>query len=859
MTHKINERDFDIPRLHENKFRDFRGRIGIFTINLMFTSLINQLSTPTASCSNEIVPQQQTMQVNQPLQKLYAEVVVNIPLNKTFHYSIPPHLRDNLTAGMRVKIPFGNKITTGFCVGFTDTPSPYQIKDIINVIDKTPLADDVMLRITKWLSSHYYCGWGEAINAVIPPVARRSVKEKEALFVTPCDALTQLDQQTLSQLKTRAPKQAKVLEFFSENFREIGANELIQISGCKMPGLRQLERKGFLAIQKKPQHDVDTSCDFGPLQQHLTFTGEQQNAFDVINKKLIALYTSNWITPALTTPQSPPSQGGEGGGLLHEGEGREINISDGKNDALPCDVTHKHGVILLHGITGSGKTEVYLQSIAKVLEQGRKAIFLVPEISLTSQTIQRIKARFNNVAILHSHLQGTFHYSQWIDIKENKVDIVIGARSSIFAPLKNVGLVIIDEEHENTYKQENNPRYNARDVAILRATYENAMVILGTATPSLETYYHATLGNYEKIVLSRRIGNQQLPPIEIVDMSEEVRKRRGHHIISQRLGYYMNQALSRNEQVILFLNRRGFAPYLHCKRCGFVLKCRKCDIPMTFHKKLNTALCHYCHAEAPPLESCPDCMTGNINYRGFGTEKIEDEIIAKFPQYKILRMDSDTMRARNAHEKALTAFERGDVQILLGTQMIAKGLDFPNVTLVGVISADTILNLPDFRASERTFQLISQVAGRTGRGSKGGRVVVQSFNPRHYSITYAAAHDYEGFAKKELEYRKQLNYPPFGKLARIVFRSRTEDKAKEKSSIVTEKLKEIAKTIGNQLEILGPSPAPVMKINDMFRWHLLLRAQNHNSIHDALQGISDMLKPSKSVQAIVDVDPYMML
>ena len=762
----------------------------------------------TAARPNEIVPEQQTMQANQPPQKLYAEVVVNIPLNKIFHYSIPTHLRDNLTAGMRVKIPFGNKITTGFCVGFTDTPSPYQIKDIINVIDKTPLADDVMLKITKWLSSYYFCGWGEAINAVIPPVARRSVKGKEALFVMPCDALTKLDQQTLSQLKTRAPKQAKVLEFFSENFQEISAGKLIQISGCKMPGLRQLEKKGFLAIQNKPQHDVDTPCDFGPLQQHLTFTEEQQNAFDIINKRLA---------------QPDP------------------------------------GVILLHGITGSGKTEVYLQTIAKVLEQGRKAIFLVPEISLTSQTIQRIKARFNNVAILHSHLLGAFHYSQWKDIKEDKVDIVIGARSSIFAPLKNVGLVIIDEEHENTYKQENSPRYNARDVAILRATYENAMVILGTATPSLETYYNTISGHYEKIVLSKRIGNQQLPPIEIVDMSEEVRKRRGHHIISQRLAYYMNQALARNEQVILFLNRRGFAPYLHCKRCGFVLKCRKCDIPMTFHKKLNTVLCHYCHAEAPPLESCPDCMAGNINYRGFGTEKIEDEIIAKFPQYKILRMDSDTMRARNAHEKALTAFERGDVQILLGTQMIAKGLDFPNVTLVGVISADTILNLPDFRASERTFQLISQVAGRTGRGPKGGRVVVQSFNPRHYSITYAAAHDYDGFAKKELEYRKQLNYPPFGKLARIVFRSRKEDRAREKSSVVAEKLKEITKTNGGNLEILGPSPAPVTKINDMFRWHLLIRSQNHNHIHDALQKISDMLKPSKSVQAIVDVDPYMML
>lgn len=779
-----------------------------FNITLMHTSLTNQTPVPASLCSCKSVPEKQNSQAGQPFQKLYAEVVVNIPLNKTFHYSIPVHLRDNLAPGMRVKIPFGKKITTGFCVGFTDTPFPYQIKDIINIIDKTPLADDVMLRITKWLSFHYCCGWGEAINAVIPPVARRSVKEKEELFVTPCDALTNLDQKILAQLKTRAPKQAKVLDFFSEHFQEISSKELIQISDCKMPGLRQLEKKGFLAIQKKPQHEVGTPSDFGPFQQHLTFTEEQQNAFDVINKRL----------------------------------------------ALPDP-----GVVLLHGITGSGKTEVYLQTIAKVLEQGRKAIFLVPEISLTSQTIQRIKARFNNVAILHSHLLGTFHYSQWNDIKEGKIDIVIGARSSIFAPLKKVGLVIIDEEHENTYKQENSPRYNARDVAILRAACDNALVLLGSATPSLETYYQATLGNYEKIVLSKRIGSQQLPPIEIVDMSEEVRKRRGHHILSQRLEFYMNQALSRNEQVILFLNRRGFAPYLHCKRCGFVLKCRKCDIPMTFHKKLNTALCHYCHAETPPMESCPDCMTGKINYRGYGTEKIEEEIIARFPQYKILRMDSDTMRVRNAHEKALTAFERGDVHILLGTQMIAKGLDFPNVTLVGVISADTILNLPDFRASERTFQLISQVAGRTGRGPKGGRVVVQSFNPRHYSITYAATHDYDEFAKKEMEYRKQLNYPPYGKLARIVFRSQNEDKVREKSSVVADKLKEITKANGGNLEILGPSPAPVTKINNMFRWHLLLRSQDHSHIHNALGKISEMLKPSKSVQAIVDVDPYMML
>ncbi len=739
-------------------------------------------------------------------QKLFAEVVLNIPLNKVFHYCIPLYLKDGLTAGMRVKIPFGNRITTGFCVGFTNTPCTDKIKDIISVIDRTPLVDEIMIKVTRWISFHYCCGWGEAIYAIIPPVIRGRVKEKWDTFVV-CNNTSKLDCETLRQIKTRAPKQARALEILLEYSGEISAKELVRISGCSMSGLRQLEKKGFITLENKP-HDASTHRAIDTLQQHLTLTPEQQNAFDIIDKKLMK--------------------------------------------PVPC-------IMLLHGITGSGKTEIYLQAIAKVIEQGRKAVFLVPEISLTSQTIQRIKARFKRVAVLHSHLLGSFHYSQWNDIKEDRADIVIGARSSIFAPLKNVGLFIIDEEHENTYKQENNPRYNAKNVAIVRAGYENAMVILGTATPSLESYHHATTGDYEKIILSRRVGERELPPIDIVDMTEEIRRHKGVQTISRRLEYYMNQSLSRNEQVILFLNRRGFAPYIHCKRCGFVLKCRRCDIPMTFHKKLNTTLCHYCHEETIPLKSCPDCLTDRIYYRGFGTEKIEDEIMVKFPGYKIVRMDSDTMRVRNSHEKALAAFERGEFQILLGTQMIAKGLDFPGVTLVGVISADTILNLPDFRSSERTFQLISQVAGRTGRGQKGGRVVVQSFNPRHYSITYAAGHDYDGFAKKELEYRRQLNYPPFRKLARIVFRSSREDKAKEKALLVGSRLKENTKGNGSHLEILGPSPAPLTKINNKFRWHILLKSQNYKSIHNALQNITDMLKPSKSVQTMVDVDPYMML
>ncbi|MBE7547941.1 primosomal protein N' [Candidatus Kuenenia stuttgartiensis] len=746
----------------------------------------------------------------QTLQQLFAEVVFNIPLNKLFHYSVPPDLRELLTPGMRVKAPFGNKVITGFCVGLTTIPSVYKTKDLMGILDAFPLADETMLRITKWLSSYYCCGWGEAIHAVIPPVVRRGAKEKIDIFVTCGKPLTAFEKETILQSKKRAIKQARVLEFLFNQAQntEIRAKDLMKATGGNMSMLRQLERENLLRLEERQADAVNALKGGGASRQHLALSEEQQAAFTLIKEKL-----------------SEPSQ----------------------------------GIILLHGITGSGKTELYLQTIAKLLEQGKKALFLVPEISLTSQSIQRIKERFNNVAVLHSHLQGAFHHAQWKDIKEGRVDVVVGARSSIFAPLKDVGLIILDEEHENTYKQENSPRYNARDIAILRATYENAMVILGTATPSLESYYEAEKGNYTKIVLSKRIGTLQLPQVEIVDMLEEVRKKRGYHVVSQRLEYYMKQALSRREQVILFLNRRGFTPYIHCKRCGFVLKCHRCDIPLTFHKKLNIVLCHYCHAEAIPPESCPDCMANYINYRGFGTEKIEEVIAKKFPGYNILRMDSDSMRSHGSHEKALKAFGEGEFQILLGTQMIAKGLDFPNVTLVGVISADTMLNLPDFRAGERTFQLISQVAGRTGRGQKGGRVIVQSFNPRHYSITYAAAHDYEGFAKKELEYRRPLNYPPFGRMARIIFRGASEKNTEEKASVIAGKLKEIAKESNNQLQILGPSPAPVMKINNLFRWHLLLKAKDHQRIHDALLCVADTLKPTKGVQSLVDVDPYMML
>lgn len=802
----------------------------------MLTNTTNQ--TPILLPADEVTSGDHSNHEPQQSTNAYAEVALNIPLNKTFHYHVPLHLRAELALGMRVQISFGHKMTTGFCVGFTDTPAIEKTKDIISVIDKFPLADAVMLKLTQWLANHYCCSWGEAIYAVIPPVVRKGKKEKTGIFVGRGSGLAELDEKTWLSMKTRAPKQARALEVLLEHtsgkntepcrkdnendppagacceagdiarVEEMNAQELVRISGCSMPGLRGLEKKGYIVLREKILQAAEDVGNASPLQRHLTFTPEQQNAYNVILRRL----------------------------------------------AMPAP-----GVVLLHGVTSSGKTEIYLQAIAKVIEQGRKAIFLVPEISLTSQTIQRIKSRFHNVAVLHSHLLGAFHYSQWSDSKDNKIDIVIGARSSIFAPLPNVGLIILDEEHENTYKQDQSPRYHARDVAIMRASYENALVILGSATPSLESYQQAILGNYEKVVLSQRVGNWRLPPVEIVDMAEEARKRRNYHIISQRLEYYMKQVLARREQVILFLNRRGFAPYIHCKRCGFVLKCSRCDIPMTYHKNLNTSLCHYCHQESPPLSSCPDCMAGQINFRGFGTEKIEEELAIKFPTYKTIRMDSDSMRGRGAHEVALTAFERGDYQILLGTQMIAKGLDFPNVTIVGVISADTMLNLPDFRSSERTFQLLSQVSGRTGRGSKGGRVVVQSYNPQHYSITYAANHDCDGFTMKELEYRRQLRYPPFGRLARIIMRSPEEEKVKHKATDIANKLKEMVKPEKYYFEILGPAPAPVTRIDNLFRWHILLKSQDAVYIRQAIQHAAEVLRPSQGVQAIVDIDAYAML
>ncbi|MEE9259828.1 MAG: primosomal protein N' [Candidatus Scalindua sediminis] len=738
--------------------------------------------------------------------KRFAEVVLDIPLNKKFHYSIPPSFESQIGIGKRVKVPFRSRTIIGYCVGLTDVSDVGTTKDIIQVIDKKPILSLKMLEIAEWLADFYFCGWGEALETFLPFVVRKGLNAK-TINVAKLSKDEAFIKDTISTIRRKAPKQAKALEVLS-GIDEMAVQELAITSKCKAASIYSLRDRGLISLNKRQVDDSVFTSKHYERTCHLQPTKEQEKAINLIKKRL-----------------------------------RE----------------RKHNTVLLKGVTGSGKTEVYLQAISEAIALGLKTIVLVPEISLTPQTIERFKSRFDRVAILHSSLSGRQRNNQWWEIRNGNADVVIGARSAVFAPLDNLGLIVIDEEHENTFKQDSSPRYNARDVSLARAKYENALVVLGSATPSLESYYNAKIGKYDYVTLTSRVGDKPLPPVKLVDMRYEIRRKKRQSNISEYLEFCMKQSLSKKEQVLLFLNRRGFSSFINCRRCGFVSKCKKCDISLTYHKKKDAVICHYCYSETSVPKECPECRSPGIKFFGSGTERIEEEVRVKFPEYELFRMDSDTMKGRDSHEKVLSAFRRGDIDILLGTQMIAKGLDFPNVTLVGVLSADTIINLPDFRASERTFQLLSQVAGRTGRGSKGGQVIIQTHNPDHYSITYAASHDYEGFAKKELEYRKQLYYPPYGRLARIVLRGKKSEDVKEKSIDIASKLREAIKLCKDEVEILGPAPTPIARIKDKYRWHIIVKANNFEKLQMALKKIENEGKKSKKVQIIIDVDPYMLL
>ncbi len=668
--------------------------------------------------------------------KIFADVVINRPVEGPFSYSVPESLAEQVKVGSCVQVSFGNRYLTGYVVGLSSKCKIKNLKPIAYVLDRAPLIDSQMLELTKWISDYYYSSWGEAISAAVPAVIKKTV-----------------------QSKRRAKK-------------------------------------------KEPEEDDIEFID--GTDKHLSPNPEQKQALDSIKK---------------------------------------------------CIDRKAHEVFLLHGVTGSGKTEVYLQSIAHVLESGRSSIVLVPEISLTPQTVARFKARFGDkIAVLHSRLLGSKRVSEWQRIFSGNAQIVVGARSAIFAPLKNLGLVVVDEEHETSYKQIDVPRYNARDVAIKRAELSGAVVILGSATPSLESFYAARLGRYRLIELPERIDSRLLPEVSIIDMRDELTKTKKFPIFSLPLKNLIEKDISEQKQVILFLNRRGFSTFISCRKCGYVLTCKRCNVSLTYHFHTKKLICHHCNYKQDPVDICPQCNSSHVRYWGTGTEKIESELHRFFPGARIARMDTDTTRKRGTHEKILARFKDHKIDILVGTQMIAKGLDFPKVTLVGVISADTALNLPDFRSAERTFNLLTQVAGRAGRSDLGGRVIIQTYTPGHYAIQSAKTHDYNNFYAKEISFRRELNLPPFSRMVSLTFRGRKEEVVLKVSEVLRDRLE--VKNKSMNVEVVGPAPAPISRIKGTYRWNLFLKSDKVENITRLLKEVLGIRKKVGGVIITVDVEPY---
>jgi primosomal protein N' (replication factor Y) len=616
--------------------------------------------------------------------------------------------------------------------------------------------------------------------------------------------------------------------------------------------LRRLEDKGLIAITPQISERDPYGRETILPTQSLTFNPDQQRAFEDITAAM-----SGTGVPPKSLPDTLPGAElkSDVPSALAAGIGRDAQSKQAGG------LFHSN-VFLLHGVTGSGKTEVYLQAIARSLQQGKGAIVLVPEISLTPQTVERFKARFSSgplqtlVAVLHSHLSAGERHDEWHKIRQGRARIVIGARSAVFAPVDPLGLIIVDEEHENSYKQEESPRYHARDVAVVRARMENAVVVLGSATPSMESFYNVEKGKYRLLEMPIRADHKKMPVVRVVDMRQVARKEKGTPILSPDLKEAILKRLERGEQTLLFLNRRGFATSLQCPLCGYVAQCPNCSLSLTYHRQAGKLRCHICGHEAIAPAVCPDpkCRNPAIRYAGLGTEKVEATLAKLFPRARIRRMDSDTLKRKEDYRRILGDFRTGKIDLLVGTQMIAKGLHFPNVTLVGIIYADLSLHMPDFRAGERTFQLLTQVAGRAGRGDVEGEVFVQAFTPFHPAIQYARRHDFAGFYEQEIEFRRQLNYPPASRIALLLLKGRNEEKVNFSAAHVRHEIEKWSGAFPDMI-LAGPAPAPLARTESKYRFHIMLRTRQMTRLSQRLAGLIASLTLPEEVAMTVDIDP----
>lgn len=739
---------------------------------------------------------------------LFADIVFDRPLDHAYSYAVPANLADLIGVGKRVEAPFGrgDKSTTGYCVRVHREAPKREVKFISRVLDEEALLTDSLLRLTRWMADYYLCGWGQVLQAVLPAGVRDQAGTREAAFV---EAVAESQLTDEPELTT---KQAQALERLRAADGPMEQRRLCRDAKVGAGVIRTLIEKGLARkhMERVERLDLDDSAELKPAPP-ITLNVDQEQVW------------------------KPVGEAVQNGG---------------------------YRAFLLHGVTGSGKTEIYLRAIEDIVRQGKQALVLVPEISLTPQTIERFRGRCGNVAVMHSHLSDSERGAHWRRIAAGQVQVVVGARSAVFAPCRNLGLMVIDEEHENTFKQESVPRYHARDVAVMRAKLENIPILLGSATPSLESWANAERGQYTLLQLPNRVENRPLPRVLLVDLRHERRSGGKFSAISPTLERAMRESLSAGGQVMLLLNRRGFSTHVHCPACGYVAACPNCDLSLTFHRQRSSLMCHYCGHEQPPYRGCPGCQQPSILYQGLGTEKLQAEIVEKFPDKVVERMDSDTMSRPGSHQRVLDAFRDGAIHILMGTQMIAKGLDFPNVTLVGVVNADVGLHFPDFRAAERTFQLMAQVAGRTGRGEQGGRVLIQTFTPDHPSISLAATHDYLRFAELELAHRKEHLYPPYQRLARLIVRSQNESAARSFAETLAGAFREALKKPDRQspgVRLLGPAEAPVYRLNGYYRYHFQLQSASPRLLHEVLREVLSVARPPSRVEYQVDVDPFNML
>jgi primosomal protein N' (replication factor Y) len=777
---------------------------------------------------------------------LFADVVFDRPLDHAFTYAVGDELRSRIAVGKRVRAPFGrgDKATVGYCVRLSDTPPERAVKELVDVLDDEPLLTDDLLRLTRWMADYYLCGWGQVLNAVVPAGAREKAGTRKLTFI---EAVPEAE---LPPHPNPPPHGGRGREGTSpQEGRESLLSPSLRVGEgrgggieltAKQTAVLELLRKAGKVVELR-QLARQAKCGSGPIE--------------ALIHKGMARRVARRVDQFVDSTQEEAAPAGP---IVLNDDQRAV--WDQLEPALKQGGFH---AFLLHGVTGSGKTEIYLRAIEEVIRQGKEALVLVPEISLTPQTIQRFRGRCGEVAVLHSHLGNAERGGHWRRVAAGQAQVIVGARSAVFAPAKRLGLLVIDEEHETTFKQDTTPRYHGRDVAVMRARLENIPILLGSASPSLESWHNAQRGHYTLLSLPQRVLERPLPEVGLIDLRHQLPRRGRPSAISDGVEHALRHALKEGGQVMLLLNRRGFSTHIHCPSCGHIEACRFCDLALTYHKERDILLCHYCGFEQEPQKNCPLCGQSAVRYQGLGTEKLQAEIEERFPGYVVRRMDSDTMRRPGSHARVLSAFRRGLIHILLGTQMIAKGLDFPNVTLVGVVNADVGLHVPDFRSAERTFQLLSQVAGRAGRGPRGGRVLVQTFTPEHPCIALAATHDYAGFVAAEMKHRREHNYPPFQRLARIIVRSRDQQAVSAFADLLADAFQSAlqAQTASSppEVRVLGPAEAPVFRLKGYYRFHFQLQSPSPGALHQLLRAVLPAQRAPAGVEFTLDVDPFNML